>query len=68
MIEVWVCEYSPTQGYFHVDTLDRVLESNRKTVRSGEAPGYVPLQIFLTSKEAHEFARKWEMKVLESSW
>lgn len=59
-MDIWVVEYSPSQNCFHVDTLDRVLETNRRTVKDGNAPGYVPLQIFLTSEDAHDFAQIWK--------
>lgn len=56
---VWVCEFSPAQGAFHVDTLERILETNRQTVARGEAPGFVPLALFGSSEEAHAFAERW---------
>lgn len=56
---VWACEYSPEQGAFHVDTLERILELNRQTVERGEAPGYIPLAVFCSSEEAHSFAERW---------
>ena len=56
---VWMCEFSPTQGCFHVDTLEKILETNRQTVARGEAPGFVPLALFTSSEEAHAFPDRW---------
>lgn len=58
-MDVWVCEYSPKQKSFHVDTLERVLETNRQTVAQGLEPGYIPLHVAATSEDAHAFAAKW---------
>ncbi len=62
---VWVCEFSPTQGAFHVDTLERILEINRQTIAQGKAPGFVPLALFASSEEAHAFSERWQ---LEHPW
>lgn len=59
-MNVWVAEYSPRQKVFHIDTLERVLETNRQTVARGLEPGYVILCIAATSEAAHAFAEKWE--------
>lgn len=57
---IWVCEYSPKQKSFHVETLERALEMNRQTVAQGVEPGYVMLYVSATSEAAHAFAAKWE--------
>lgn len=57
---IWVCEYSPKQRAFHVDTLERVLETNRRTAAEGLVPGYVILCAAATSEDAHAYAAKWE--------
>ena len=56
---IWVCEYSPKQKAFHIDTLDRILEINRQTAAQGLEPGYLILCIAATSEDAHAFAEKW---------
>lgn len=56
---VWACEFSPTQGAFHVDTLERILQANRQAIARREAPGFVPLALFRSSEEAHSFAECW---------
>lgn len=56
---VWVCEFSPAQGAFHIETLERILETNRQTVARGKAPGFVPLALFSSSEEAHAFTEQW---------
>jgi len=56
---IWVCEYSPEQGVFHVDTLSRILEINRRTLEDGSNPGFIPLHIARTSADAHAFAEQW---------
>ena len=58
--EIWVCEYSPTQGCFHIDTLEKTLEVNRQGVASGLAADYLLLHIAQSSEEVHAFADKWE--------
>ena len=65
MISVWVVEYSPVQKAFHIDTVDRVLEINRRATAQGLAPGYTLLHIAATSEAAHDFAAQWEREHLE---
>lgn len=64
-MDVWVCEYSPKQRAFHVDTLEHVLETNRRTAAEGLVPGYVILCVAATSEDAHAFAAKWEAEQKE---
>lgn len=59
---IWVCEYSPKQKAFHIDTLDRILEINRQTAAQGLEPGYLILCIASDSEAAHAFAREWEVE------
>lgn len=59
-MELFVCEYSPKQRAFRVDTLERVLETNRRTAAQGLVPGYVILCVVDSSEAAHDFAAKWE--------
>lgn len=59
---VWVCEFSPAQGCFHVDTLEKVLEVNRQAVARGDMPGFVPLALFRSSEEAHAFSERWQLE------
>lgn len=56
---IWACEFSPAQGCFHIDTLERILEANRQAVARGEAPGFVPLALFSSSEKAHAFSERW---------
>lgn len=63
-MDVWVCEYSPKQKAFHIDTLDRILAANRQTVAQGLAPGYVPLYAATTREDAHDFAAKWAEQLI----
>ena len=65
-MDVWVCEYSPKQRAFHVDTLERVLETNRQTAAQGLEPGYVILHLAETSKDAHDFAEQFERECVGS--
>ena len=58
-MDVWVCEYSPKQKSFHVDTLDRILETNRKTAAQGLEPGYIPLYASTSQEDARAFAERW---------
>lgn len=57
---IWVCEYSPRQKAFHIDTMERVLAANRRTAAQGLVPGYVILCVADSSEAAHDFAAKWE--------
>ena len=59
MRELWICEYSPAQKCFHVDTLEKSLEINRAMLRCGQVPSYIPLGVFGSSEEAGEFCRAW---------
>ena len=59
MREQWICEYSPVQGCFHVDTLEKSLEINRAMLSCGQVPSYIPLGVFDSSEDAGEFCRKW---------
>lgn len=57
---IWTVEYSISQRAFHVDTVDKILEMNRRNVAQGLVPGYVILCAAATSEDAHAFAAKWE--------
>ena len=56
---IWACEYSVKQAAFHIDTLERILETNRRTVAQGLEPGYVILCVAASREAAHPFAEKW---------
>ena len=58
--EIWTCEYSPTQGCFHIDTLERAIAINRQGVASGHAADYIMLHVAQSSEEALAFAKRWE--------
>ncbi len=58
--DIWAVEYSPTQKEIHIDTLERILETNRRTVSQGITPGFVLLHIAPTIEQAHAFAEQWE--------
>lgn len=60
MMELWVCEYSPVQGCFHVDTLEKSLAINRAMLSCGRVPSYIPLGVFESIVEAKEYCCKWE--------
>jgi len=57
---IWTCEYSPTQGCFHIDTLQKVLEINRVAILRGANSGYVLLGLFETQRQAGDFAKQME--------
>lgn len=58
--ELWICEYSPTQSCFHIDTLAKSLEVNRRSLAAGRPADYIPLYIARSSEEARAFAEQWE--------
>ena len=64
---IWVCEYSPKQRSFHIDILERVLETNRQTAAQGLVPGYVILCAAATSEDAHAFVERWKDEHPEAS-
>ena len=71
MMDIWLCEYSPVQRAFHVDTLEKILAVNRSHGRMGEeVPGVIiefpDSGVFLSSEEAHTFAEQWRLGHLES--
>lgn len=59
-MELWVCEYSPEQGCFNIDTLDSVLLKNRRALKEDKHPGYIPLWVGLSNADAHDFVKRWE--------
>ena len=64
---IWCVEYSPVQGAFHVDTLERALDINRQTVEEGRVPGYVILAITRTHEEARAFCDCWRQEHLREA-
>lgn len=52
MIQLWVAEYSAVQDAFNVDTLGRVLDTNRALVEKKEKIDYLMFGIFRTQEEA----------------
>ena len=65
-MDIWICEYLPTQKCFHVDTLQRILEINRAAVENGQNPGFVPLHVTLSSEDAHAFSERWRLEHMET--
>ena len=63
MSELWICEYSPIQDCFHVDTLEKSLEINRATLNCGHAPCYIPLGVFESLEETETFCCEWKKKI-----
>ena len=55
MRNLWVAEYSQTQGCYHVDPLGDVLRHNLENIEYGTDPGYIPIGVFQTADEAYEF-------------
>ena len=62
--EIWICEFSPIQNAFHVDTLSRILALNRKTAAEGKTPGFVILALAASAGEANAFCEKWRREYL----
>ena len=64
-MDIWLCEYSPVQRAFHVDTLEKILADNRATVERGAVPGYIPIGVFLSAENARDFAEQWRQEHLK---
>jgi len=50
---IWVAEYCQSQKAFHIDTLDRSLETNLGIILNGFKVDYIPFGIFETSEGAN---------------
>lgn len=57
---IWTVEYSISQRAFHVDTVDKILEMNRRNVAQGIDPGFIPLYIAATIEDANAFVERWK--------
>lgn len=55
-MDKYVVEYSVSQGAFHVDTLERILEINRDLCVSGVLSDYKIVGIFQSYEEAIRFS------------
>lgn len=56
MQEIWVVWYSPEQDAIHIDTLGKILSTNRRNIINGVSPGYVPIFLARTHDDAHDLA------------
>lgn len=57
-MEIWVVEYSKTQGCFHVTTLEDSVEKNRRMYDNDANNDYQIIALADTFEEAHEIARE----------
>jgi len=53
--EVWVVEWSESQQCFHVDLLDKSLETNTRNYLEGRKTDFVPIGVFATAEEATSY-------------
>ena len=56
---MYLVEYSQLQRALHVDTLDRILETNRRTIDQNLTPGFIPIFAAETGEAAHALAEQW---------
>lgn len=52
---IWAAEYSTEQGAYHIDTMDKVIQSNLSLVQAGKCNGFAVIGIFDTYDEASRF-------------
>lgn len=52
MSEFYLCEYSKTQGCFHIETLSQALQANRRIVAARASVDYVPFALCDSYEEA----------------
>lgn len=52
---IFLAEYSPMQGCFHIDTLERCTKSNLASVLAGNPASFIPLGFFLDHDTAQAF-------------
>lgn len=50
--EIWLAEFSPGQGCFHVETAERACEINVQQIVTGQATGYIPFAVCSSHAEA----------------
>ena len=51
--------WSPHQGAFHVETVEAMLETNRKILKHGDKGDYIVLDFALTKEEATQKCRHY---------
>ena len=58
--KLFVVEYSVQQGYFHVETVGEMLESNQQSAFLNKRQTYyVPIAVFEKRCQADEFVEKY---------
>ena len=56
--DIYTVEYSPIQGHYHIETLDRTIKNNLETVDKEITPGYVIIGIFSNYEAASDFIQR----------
>lgn len=50
---LWVAEYNPNDGNFHVQTLNETINGNTKAALEGRTHSYLLIGVFSTADEAY---------------
>lgn len=59
-MDIYVAEYSQSQGCFYINTLERCMEINRLNITYGRKTDYVPLMAFNNEDDARQFVDAWK--------
>lgn len=61
----FVVEYSLSQDAFHVQSVMEMIKRNINTTLNGQKMDYLPIGIFDTIEQAHDFVMVFEKKIRE---
>lgn len=61
----FVVEYSLSQDAFHVQCVMEMISRNINTTLNGQKMDYLPIGVFDTNEQAHDFVSVFEKKIRE---
>lgn len=62
--KTWILERHANTGIWHIDTLNRAIETNLKSLlQYGNVNGYVPVGVFTCMEEADRFCDEVETRL-----
>lgn len=62
--ELWACEYSYEQDYFHIEPLKYAIESNWGFISRGETDSYMIIGVFKEREDAEKYIVKFREQIL----
>jgi hypothetical protein len=64
--EIWVAEYSPQQGCFHIETANRAVGSNLRQIMAGWTNSYLVFAVCASTEEANRACDMLAKTMLEN--